>query len=895
MNKEQQRLSECNNKIVNWKKFGPYLTERQWGTVREDYSADGSAWEYSSHEMARSKAYRWGEEGIAGISDDKQLLCFSIALWNKKDPIIKERIFGLTGNEGNHGEDCKDLYYYLDSTPTHSYMKMLYKYPQQEFPYSWLVNENKNRNKLQPEFELMDTGIFNDDHYFDVFTEYAKNAADDLLIKITIHNRGTDDARINVLPTLWFRNTWSWGYDNYKPVLRADSVNSIKITHRDLGEMYLHCDGSPELLFCDNETNVHKLYGAENPKGYFKDGINNYLIYSDVHAVNNDKSGTKASANYDLTIKANSSISVSLRLENNNDKNAFLNFEKLFTSRKNEADEFYSELQKNISSDDEKSVQRQSLGGILWSKQFFYYDVEQWLNGDPAQPAPPSSRLKGRNHEWKHLNNADIISMPDKWEYPWYAAWDLAFHCIPLAMVDPEFAKNQLELLVKEWYMHPNGQLPAYEWNFSDVNPPVHAWATWRVFKMDQKINNGKGDIRFLESVFHKLMLNFTWWVNRKDAEGNNIFQGGFLGLDNIGVFDRSNALPTGGYIEQADGTSWMAMYSLNLMRIALELSKTNPVYQDMATKFFEHFLYIAGAMANMGVEGEGLWDDEDEFFYDVLKLPNGQSTKLKVRSMVGLIPLFAVEVLDDELLSAIPEFQNRLKWFLDNRPDLASLVSRWHEKNKGEKHLLSLLRGYRMKKILNRLLDESEFLSPYGIRALSKFHDEHPYKISVNGNEFSVKYTPGESDSGLFGGNSNWRGPIWMPVNYLIVESLQRFYHFYGDDFKVEYPTGSGQLHSLNEIANELSKRLSNLFLKDDNGKRPVLGYSEKLQNDKNFSDYILFHEYFHGDTGRGVGATHQTGWTGLIAKLIQPRIEITKTGEAKFRRGKKLIEVMN
>jgi hypothetical protein len=872
-NKEQQRLNEANNKSINWKKFGPYLTERQWGTVREDYSHDGAAWEYVSHEMARSKAYRWGEEGIAGISDDKHLLCFSLALWNKKDAILKERMFGLTGNEGNHGEDCKELYYYLDSTPTHSYMKMLYKYPQQEFPYSWLVSENKNRNRQQPEFELMDTGIFNDDKYFDVFVEYAKNSVDDLLIKITVLNRGKEDASLNVLPTIWFRNTWAWGYDDYKPVMRVDSTNTISIQHRDLGEMFLHCDGNPELLFCDNETNIQKLYGSQNPKGYFKDGINNYIVHGDVPSVNNDKAGTKAAANYDLNIKAGSSTTINLRLENSNRKKAFSDFEKIVMERKKEADEFYNELQKDIKSDDERSVQRQAFAGMLWSKQFFYYDVEQWLIGDPAQPTPPSSRLKGRNHEWRHLNNADIISMPDKWEYPWYAAWDLAFHCIPLAMVDAGFAKTQLDMMVREWYMHPNGQLPAYEWNFSDVNPPVHAWATWRVYKMDEKQNGGNGDMRFLESVFHKLMLNFTWWVNRKDTEGNNIFEGGFLGLDNIGVFDRSNPLPTGGYIEQADGTSWMAMYSLNLMRIALELAKTNPVYQDMATKFFEHFLYIAGAMANMGMEEGGLWDEEDQFFYDVLKLPNGQSTKLKVRSMVGLIPLFAVEVLDEELLNAIPEFQNRLKWFLDNRPDLASLVSRWHEKNNGEKHLLSLLRGHRMKKILTRMLDENEFLSPFGIRALSKFHDQNPYNIKVNGDNFSVKYTAAESDSGLFGGNSNWRGPIWMPVNYLIVESLQRFHHFYGNDFKIEYPTNSGKLLTLDEIATALSKRLSNLFLKDDNGKRPVLGYSDKLQNDKNFSDHILFHEYFHGDTGRGVGASHQTGWTGLVAKLLQPR----------------------
>ncbi len=871
MNKEQERLLN-----PDWKKWGPYVTDRQWGTVREDYSENGAAWEYISHDMARSKTYRWGEEGIAGICDDQQLLCFAVALWNKKDPIIKERYFGLTGNQGNHGEDVKELYYYLDSTPAHSYMKMLYKYPQAAYPYEWLINENRNRNKLQPEFELIDTGIFNEDKYFDVFTEYAKANINDILIKITVHNRGKEDASLNVLPTIWFRNTWGWGYDNYKPQLtssNSDDINII-INHKELGQYTLHFDKKTPLLFCDNESNNKKLYGADNTSAYCKDGINEMLLHGNTQAVNIQQQGTKAAANYDLTVKAGESVTIRLRLEGNNMMHPFNDFDEIFNGCLKNADEFYAELQKDIKSDDEKMVQRQAFAGMLWSKQFFYYDIEQWLNGDPAQPAPPAQRKAGRNHEWTHLNNADIISMPDKWEYPWFAAWDLAFHCISFSLVDASFAKNQLQLLTKEWYMHPNGQLPAYEWAFSDVNPPVHAWATWRVYSIDKRNNDNNGDIPFLESVFHKLLMNFTWWVNRKDEEGNNIFEGGFLGLDNIGVFDRSAPLPTGGEMEQSDGTSWMAMYSLNLMRIALELACYNPVYQDMATKFFEHFLYIAGAMASMGDSSMGLWDDTDQFFYDALKLPNKEMIKLRVRSMVGLIPLFAVEVLDHVILDAVPEFAKRLDWFLNNRPDLASLVSRWQEKSEGEKHLLSLLRGHRMKKILQRMLDESEFFSDYGIRAVSKYHDKHPYEFWLQDTCFSVHYTPAESTTNLFGGNSNWRGPIWMPVNYLLVESLQRFHYYYGNDFKLECPTGSGVYMTLNEVADEISKRLSALFLSKD-GRRPFLGDNEKMQTDPHFNNYILFYEYFHGDNGRGVGASHQTGWTGLVAKLLQPKRE--------------------
>ncbi|MBI1767019.1 MAG: glucosidase [Bacteroidetes bacterium] len=869
MTAEKTRLIEDRDKKKNWRKWGPYLTERQWGTVREDYSPHGNAWEYVSHDAARSKAYRWGEEGIGGISDDQQRLCFAVALWNKRDPIIKERIFGLTGNEGNHAEDCKDHYYYLDSTPTHSYMKMLYKYPQNEFPYAQLVEENRRRGKLDSEYELINTGIFNDNKYFDVFIEYAKADVEDILVKITVTNRGKESASLSLLPTIWFRNTWSWGHDSYKPEMYLDEDGDIRVSDQKFGDRNLYFDPKADVLFCENETNSGRLYNYPNP-GTFKDGINDYLIFGNPGAVNKVNKGTKAAVNYDLTIPAGESKTVRLRLTSKFSQEPFQDFDKLFDQRLTEANDFFSDLQKGIADEDSRNIQRQAIAGMMWSKQFFYYDVAQWLKGDPSQPAPPQERKHGRNREWKHLNNSDIISMPDAWEYPWYAAWDLAFHTIPIAMVDPEFAKNQLLLLTKEWYMHPNGQLPAYEWALGDVNPPVHGWATWRVYKMDQKINDGKGDRKFLEEVFHKLLLNFTWWINKKDNNGNNIFQGGFLGMDNIGVFDRSAQLPTGGYIEQSDGTSWMAMFTLNMMRMSLELAKENPTYQSLATKFFEHFLYIAGAIANEGID---LWDEEDEFFYDVLHTPDDRRTFMKIRSMVGLIPLFAVEVLDEESFKSNPEFTTRLEWFLKNRPDLANLISRWGEKGKKERHLLSLLRGHRMKRILKRMLDENEFLSDYGIRALSKVYDKNPFKFYANGNEFSVKYTPGEGDTALFGGNSNWRGPIWFPVNYLLIESLQRFYHYYGDDFKIEHPTGSGQKKNLREIADDLSHRMINIFRKDINGNRPVFGQDEKIQNDPHFNDHILFFEYFHGDSGRGVGATHQTGWTGLVAKLIQPR----------------------
>lgn len=870
---EQERLRENKAGKIKWKQWGPYVTDRQWGTVREDYSENGQPWDYVTHDMARSKTYRWGEEGIAGICDKQQLLCLALAVWNKKDPIIKERYFGLNNPEGNHGEDVKELYYYLDSTPTHSYMKMLYKYPQQQFPYAWLVEENKKRSRLEAEFELIDTGIFNDDKYFDIFVEYAKADAEDILVKVTVHNRATEDAAINIMPTIWFRNTWAWGYDAYKPDLRVSEDGGISIDHKTLGPLMLHLQKKTEILFCDNESNDQKLYSTVNAGAYCKDGINEYLTSGNKHAINPEQTGTKAAANYDLVIKAGSSQTIKLRLGGNTLANPFGDFDDIFQKRTREADEFYGELQKEISSADEKSIQRQAWGGMLWNKQFYYYDVYEWLKGDPSQPALSEQRRKhGRNSNWTHLNNYDIISMPDKWEYPWFAAWDLAFHCLPFAMIDPGFAKKQLELLTKEWYMHPNGHLPAYEWSFSDANPPVHAWASWRVYKIDQKHNNGEGDIQFLESVFHKLIINFTWWVNRKDDNGNNIFQGGFLGLDNIGVFDRNAALPKGGHLEQADGTSWMAMYSLNLMRIALELSKFNPVYQDMASKFFEHFLLIAGAMADIGKKGIGLWDEEDQFFYDVLKHPHEDGTKLKVRSLVGLSPLFAVEVIDHEILQALPEFTKRLRWFLEYRPDLASMVSRWEEKSPGEKHLLSLLRGHRMKKILCRMLDEKEFLSEFGIRSLSKYHEKHPYDFWMGTDRLSVQYTPAESVDSMFGGNSNWRGPIWAPANFLLIESLQRFHYYYGDDFKVECPTGSGVFMTLKEVSEELTMRFSRLFRLDENGHRTYLGSNSKMQ-DVNFKDHLLFYEYFNGDTGEGLGAAHQTGWTGLIAKLLLPK----------------------
>lgn len=880
MSAEQRRLQEARAKKLPWYKWGPYLSERQWGTVREDYSADGDAWSYFPHDHARSRAYRWGEDGIAGISDDSQRLCLSLALWNGRDPILKERLFGLTNKEGNHGEDVKEVYYYLDATPTHSYLKMLYKYPQREFPYLQLVEENRRRSRNQPEFELFHTGVFDDDRYFDVFVEYAKASVDDLLMLVTIHNRGPEQAEIHALPQLWFRNTWSWK-ENIRSSLTMTANDAITADHPRIGRYFLHADGTPTLLFCDNETNTRRFFEANGSTGYYKDAFDEYVVQGRREAINPNRTGTKAAAYYRQLVPAHGSIQLRLRLTDESNTEPFREFDHIFQIRRHEADEFYAEIQAGMDNDDVRRVQRQAFAGMIWSKQFYYFHLPEWLKGDPAQPPPPKERRRGRNSAWQHLNNAEIISMPDKWEYPWYAAWDLAFHCIPFALIDTEFAKDQLVLLTREWYMHPNGQVPAYEWEFSDVNPPVHAWAALRVYQIDRKKHGGCGDLAFLERIFHKLMLNFTWWVNRKDSVGRNIFQGGFLGLDNIGIFDRSKPLPAGGYIDQADGTSWMAMYCLNLMRIALELAVHNHVYEDIATKFFQHFLSIAKAMTRIGGDlynqeeddGVGLWDDEDKFFYDKLILPDGSMKDLKIRSIVGLIPLFAVEILEPEILDQLPEFKRRMNWILNHRPDLATLVSRWEAPGRGERRLLSLLRGHRMKKLFARMLDETEFLSDYGVRSLSKVYRDQPHVFGLFGQAYSLTYEPAESNSGLFGGNSNWRGPIWFPVNYLLIESLQRFHHYYGDEFKVECPTGSGKYLTINQIAEELTQRLTRIFVRDENGRRAVFGNNEKLQSDPHFRDYLQFYEYFHGDNGSGVGASHQTGWTALIAKLMQPR----------------------
>ena len=879
MTKEEIRLQQSRDRRAHWKRWGPYLSERAWGTVREDYSPNGAAWDFLPHDQARSKAYRWGEDGIGGISDRHQLICFAVSLWNGRDPILKERIFGLTGSEGNHGEDVKEYYFYLDSTPTHSYMKYLYKYPQAEFPYGQLVEENRRRGKDAPEFELMDTGIFDEDRYFDVEIEYAKATPEDILIRINVTNRGPEAADLHLLPTIWFRNTWSWQKGAPRPSLRLTkdvrNATAVQLCQPAYGHRWLFCNGMPELLFTENETNTRRLYNYENGTRHAKDGINDYLVHGLRDAVNPAKSGTKAAAHYPLTLGSGETKTIKLRLTNleippENSDPCNGKFDATFDERKREADEFYDSVTPRDLSQDAKSVMRQALGGLLWSKQFYYYDMSSWLKGDPAEPTPPSERLNGRNSQWTHLYNDDIISMPDKWEYPWYAAWDLAFHCVPLAIVDSDFAKDQLVLLLREWYMHPNGQLPAYEWAFGDVNPPVHAWAAWRVYKIDEK-RRGKGDTKFLARVFHKLMLNFNWWVNRKDAEGRNVFQGGFLGLDNIGVFDRSAALPTGGHIEQSDGTSWMGMYCLNMLAIAMELASEDPAYEDVASKFWEHFLYIAHAMNHLGDDGSRLWNEEDGFYYDVLCLPDGTGFPMKVRSMVGLIPLFAVETLEPETLNKMSGFKRRLEWFIDNRKDLIGNVACMRTRGKAERRMLSILDQDQLRRVLKVMLDENEFLSPYGIRALSQIHKQHPYTLQVNGAEHRVSYEPAESSTGLFGGNSNWRGPIWFPVNYLIIESLQKFHHYLGDDYKVECPTGSGQMMTLWEVAAELSRRLTRIFLRDSGGRRPVFGGIGKFQTDPNWSDLILFHEYFHGDTGSGVGANHQTGWTGLVAKLIQ------------------------
>jgi hypothetical protein len=881
MTPEETRLAEDRDRIAYWKRWGPYLSERQWGTVREDYSPDGSAWDFFPHDHARSRAYRWGEDGIAGISDNHQRLCFAIALWNGEDPILKERMFGLTGNEGNHGEDVKEYYFYLDNTPTHSYMKCLYKYPQAAFPYAQLVEENRRRDKHSPEFELLDTGIFAENRYFDVFVEYAKASPEDILIQIKVVNRGPEKKTLHLLPTLWFRNTWSWGIKPEKPILKvwkSDApFSTITASHPDLGDRWLYCNDSPRLLFTENETNCERLFGVKNPSPYVKDGINNFLIHKHETAINPNQVGTKAAAHYQLEIASNETKTLKLRLNNTSPEqqqtektNPFgTEFDTIFQTRQHEADEFYQRITPYPLPEDSRNVQRQAFAGMLWSKQFYFYVVEDWLKGDPSGPAPPPSRQNGRNADWVHIFSDDILSMPDKWEYPWFAAWDLAFHVVPFAMIDPDFAKRQLQRLTREWYMHPNGQLPAYEWKFSDVNPPIHAWAAWWVYQIEQWMY-GRTDKQFLERVFQKLLLNFTWWVNRKDAEGRNIFQGGFLGMDNIGVFDRSAELPTGGSLEQADGTSWMAMYCMNMLTIALELAMDDPAYEDIASKFFEHFLRIADAMDGVGKDDLALWDEEDGFYYDVLYFPDGRHQPLKVRSMVGLIPLLAVGTLEPELLEKLPDFKRRTEWFIQNRPDLTTGIACMQKRGVGNSKLLAITDENKLRRILQRMLDENEFLSPYGIRAVSKFHAENPYIFSMENDEYRVDYEPAESTTALFGGNSNWRGPVWFPMNFLLIEAIQEFHHYMGDSFKIECPTGSGNEMTLIEVATELSRRLNQIFLKNSSGQRPVYGNINEFQTNPDWQNLILFHEYFNGDNGAGLGASHQTGWTGLVAKLI-------------------------
>ena len=890
---ESNRLIDCAAHTADWKRWGPYLAERAWGTVREDYSADGSAWDYLPHDSARSHAYRWNEDGLLGICDRNQILCFALALWNGQDPIIKERMFGLSGPEGNHGEDVKEVYYYLDSTPTHCYMKALYKYPQTAFPYDDLVAENHRRDKSMPEYELMDTGVFSANRYFDVMVEYAKSSPEDILILITVSNRSGETASLDLLPTLWFRNTWDWNTGIARPKItevveidgastNLDGCRVLGAAHENLGSRWLICESNlsqpnrsdPHFLFTENETNNVRLGGPgrSNETRFVKDGINDFIVHGDTGAVSEAGNGTKAAAQYKLTVAPGTSATVRLRLVAAPPITPPFgaDFDTVFAARKQEADEFYATVIPQNLSDDAKNVQRQALAGMLWSKQFYNYTVRTWLNGDAGQPPPPQQRREGRNCDWRHLYNTEVLSMPDTWEYPWYAAWDLAFHCIPLALVDAEFAKRQLISLCREWYMHPNGQLPAYEWAFGDVNPPVHAWAAFRVYRIEGRVT-GKLDRDFLERVFQKLLLNFTWWVNRKDPEGRNVFQGGFLGLDNIGVFDRSATLPDGETLEQSDGTAWMGFYCLSMFAISLELSKENQVYEDLATKFFEHFMYIAGALNNIAGEGVSLWNDADEFFYDVLRMPDGSAIQLKVRSMVGLLPLLAVETIEQSDLDRLPKFNSRLEWFLNNRPDLASLVSSWTVPGIGQRRLVALVRGHRMKALLKRALDPQEFLSDHGIRSVSKYHDANPYTLHIDGQTRSIDYEPAESESGLFGGNSNWRGPVWFPLNYLLIESLQKFHYYYGDDFLVEHPVGSGNKMTLDAIASDLSRRLTRLFLQDETGRRPVFGTSAMHRDDPHWRDYVQFFEYFHGDTGAGLGASHQTGWTGLVAKLIQ------------------------
>jgi len=880
MSAEARRLADAQAGRAPWRLWGPYLAERAWGTVREDYSASGDAWGFFPHDHARSRAYRWNEDGLLGICDEGQRLCLALSLWNGADPILKERAFGLAGPEGNHGEDAKDYWFYLDSLPSHAYLKALYKYPQRAFPYQRLVEENRARGYGDPEFELLDTGVFDEDRYFDVTVEYAKGSPTDLLARITVANRGPDDAAVDLLPTLWYRNNWSWGARGYRPSLTAlethDGSAQVLAEHETLGRYHLTCEGAPELLFTENESNTERLFGSPNATPYVKDAFHRCVVEGDASAVNPAREGTKAAARYRLTVPAGGERVVRLRLSAEVSGAAAFGaeFDALFAARIAEADAFYAPLAAPEVSDDERMVQRQAFAGLLWSKQFYHYDVRGWLLGDAAEPPPPDARWKGRNHGWMHLNNHDVISMPDTWEYPWYAAWDLAFHAVALALVDPGFAKDQLVLLLREWYMHPNGQLPAYEWNFGDVNPPVHAWAAMRVYQVERRAT-GTGDVRFLERVFHKLLINFTWWVNRKDAEGRNVFQGGFLGLDNIGVFNRSEELPGGARLDQSDGTSWMAMFCLNMLAIALELARQDDAYEDVATKFLEHYFEIAHAIndhpAVRGDEIDDLWCNDDGFYYDLLHLPGGGSTYLKVRSMVGLVPLLAVETIDAELLGMLPGFRTRLEWFLRNRADLVGDAASVTQTGEHDRRLFAVVSAPRLRAILSRMLDETEFLSPYGIRSVSRRHAEHPFRLEVDGRTVGeVDYEPAESRSGLFGGNSNWRGPIWFPLNFLIIEALQKFDWYYGDTFTVEHPAGSGRMLTLWEVSVELSRRLISIFVRHE-GRRAVFGGTERFQRDPHWRDLVPFHEYFHGDNGAGLGASHQTGWTALVAKLIQ------------------------
>jgi Glycosyl hydrolase family 63 C-terminal domain len=878
---EEERLAANARREAHWNRWGPFLSERQWGTVREDYSANGDAWDYFPHDHARSRAYRWGEDGLAGICDRHQHICFALALWNEKDRIMKERLFGLTNREGNHGEDVKEYYYYLDATPTASYLKYLYKYPQAAFPYDELRAQNAARTRQEPEFELIDAGVFRENRYFDVFVEYAKATPEDILIRITVSNRGPAAARLRVLPTIWFRNRWDWGEGYDKPLVRRidalAGASLLELSEYHYGKRWLAIEGGPELLFTENETNYERLYGAKSHSPYVKDAFHRYIINGERAALNPAMIGTKAAAHFEGEVPCGESWTLRLRLMDRNPGESGEDGERLFGSafdllfarRQEEADEFYAGRIYPGASEDAKAVQRQAFAGLVWNRQSYHYEVRRWLEGDPTQPAPDPQRRFGRNHDWVHLYNSDVISMPDKWEYPWYASWDLAFHCVAMALVDPDFAKQQLVLFLREWYLHPNGELPAYEWNFSDVNPPVEAWAAWRVYKIAARIS-GKADRQFLERVFHKLLLNFTWWVNRKDPQGMNVFQGGFLGLDNIGIFDRSRPMGPGEFIEQSDGTSWMAMYCLDMLAIAVELAHDSKAYEDVASKFFEHFVYISEAMNNMGGEGIGLWDEQDGFYYDVLHTSDSQHVRLKIRSMVGLIPLFAVATFEADDLKDLRQFRRRARWFLDHHPSVASHVDMSQQSESGPRYLLTIANRQKLERIYRYVFDEKEFLSPHGLRSLSKFHQEHPFRLEIDDQEHSVDYEPAESTVDLFGGNSNWRGPVWFPLNFLLIESLQRVHHYYGDKFQVEFPSGSGHQRTLWQAAAEISRRLSRIFLRCD-GRRPVYGDSEIFQNDPYWRDLVLFYEYFNGETGAGLGASHQTGWTALVAKLLE------------------------